>query len=674
MLKRCTMKKIVLIFSTVFFYNSFGQVFINEVDGDTPGTDTNEIVEIKSTIPNYSLTGLVLVLFNGGTSGTSNLSYQAFDLDGFSTDINGIFLLGRSAVVPAPSIIFSTTFIAAGGLQNGPDAVALYTGNASDFPTNTAATSTNLVSGFAYASSGSVLPTLLMNVFGQTVCLFESQPTGSASKSFQRKNDGTWEVKTPTPAVPNDGSGISLNYITTTTNLSNNSATTLPTVTEGHSVIFTFTTTNPVSTTPLIINFTLANTNFTTADYLGSLSATIPVGQSSVNHTIQILNDGLNDGDEEAIFSMGAVASGYNINNNNIVIRVNNINFISLPFGTPTNPTFGQVSNTAPLNYYSSIEGLAGNALKQALQAIIANPNVVHGQNYGDVYEIIRVADQNPANSNQVWLIYTEEGRSKIDEQSGSITLGKYNREHIYCQSRGGFSDGTSSMADGIDIWEPAGPNIITTGHADAHHIRPVDSNENSSRNDRNYGVDYNGPAGTTSNAWKGDASRALFYMGVRYNGLNVVNGNPANAPVGQIGDLATLLNWNALDPADDYEMNRNNYIYTWQMNRNPFIDYPLLASYIYGANFGQPWHATLSNSAFAELKVNVFPNPTTDFIKTSGITDTTTIEIYGITGSKVFQTVINQDTKINLQLAKGFYMIKLSTIDKMILKKLVIE
>ncbi len=75
--------------------------------------------------------------------------------------------------------------------------------------------------------------------------------------------------------------------------------------------------------------------------------------------------------------------------------------------------------------------------------------------------------------------------------------------------------------------------------------------------------------------------ARALFYMAVRFNGLDVVNGDPSEyqvdgvTPSGNIGDLATLLTWNTTDPRDDFEMNRNNYIYTWQMNRNPFIDYP---------------------------------------------------------------------------------------------------
>ena len=90
------------------------------------------------------------------------------------------------------------------------------------------------------------------------------------------------------------------------------------------------------------------------------------------------------------------------------------------------------------------------------------------------------------------------------------------------------------------------------------------------------------------------------------FDGLNVINGNPSDAIVGQIGDLATLLNWNTSDPSDDFEMNRNNIVYTWQMNRNPFIDYPSLADYIWGNHVGDIWFSTLSTQNESGLKVSI--------------------------------------------------------------------
>jgi hypothetical protein len=363
----------------------------------------------------------------------------------------------------------------------------------------------------------------------------------------------------------------------------------------------------------------------------------------------------------------------YNLSNNSIIIRVNDINFTTLPFGTPANPTFGNVTSTAPVGYYSSIEGLSGAALKQGLQNIIANPSVVRTHTYGDLAVILKKADQNPANSNQVWLIYTEEPRSKFDYQTGNSIIGKWNREHIYCQSRGGFADATSGTPAGINVWSPAGPDIIATGHSDAHHIRAVDGQENSSRNNRNYGVDYNGPSGVTG-TWNGDVARALFYMGVRYNGLNVVNGNPVENIIGQIGDLATLLQWNHSDPADDFEMNRNNYIYTWQVNRNPFIDYPNLADYIYGSNFGQQWFSTLKVNEVRDTKIVLFPNPAKDQITIAGITSKSDVSIYSLSGQLLFQTSIMGETNIKLDLTSGIYLCKITSDYNSVIKKITIK
>ena len=117
-------------------------VLINEVDADTPGADTQEFIELyDGGVGNTQLDGLVVVFYNG----SSDVSYNAFDLDGLTTDAHGFFLLGNAAVNPAPDIIFPNN-----GLQNGPDGVALYMGDASAFPSGTAATTDNLIDAVVY--------------------------------------------------------------------------------------------------------------------------------------------------------------------------------------------------------------------------------------------------------------------------------------------------------------------------------------------------------------------------------------------------------------------------------------------------------------------------------------------------------------------------------------------
>ena len=71
---------------------------INEVDADTPGSDTAEFVELyDGGAGNTPLDGLVVVFFDGATTGSGNQSYAAFDLDGYSTDANGYFVWGIPA-------------------------------------------------------------------------------------------------------------------------------------------------------------------------------------------------------------------------------------------------------------------------------------------------------------------------------------------------------------------------------------------------------------------------------------------------------------------------------------------------------------------------------------------------------------------------------------------------
>jgi len=162
--------------------------------------------------------------------------------------------------------------------------------------------------------------------------------------------------------------------------------------------------------------------------------------------------------------------------------------------------------------------------------------------------------------------------------------------------------------------------------------------------------------------------------MAVRYNGLSVVNGNPANTTLGQLGDLALLLQWNHSDPSDDFEMNRNNYIYTWQINRNPFIDYPDLADYIWGTHTGEPWFAALATSTFDSRQIVVYPNPAHDYFMLSGIRGEGQLEIYNVSGAKLFSQSFIGETRIDVNLASGMYVAKITSDNKTTMRKLLVQ
>jgi len=660
----------ITFFLTSWFSNS--QVVINEIDPDTPSTDQKEFIELHSTTANFSLNGYVLVFYNATSTSpySGTLSYNAIDLDGYSTDVNGNFLVGNVLLSPTPALSMTDNI-----LQNGPDAIALYLANGSDFPINTPVTATGLVDAIAYSNSATTQPTALMTALSLTVCVNENSTSNAANHSIQRKLDGTYEVKIPTPGMNNDGSGIVLNYMTTTFNS--------PNYTEGQPVNITFTTTTPV-TSNTTFTISLDNGNFNSSDFTFDTnnSVTINSGSSTATKTVNLTDDTLEEGDEELVLYISSLPVDVVSSNNSIVRRVADTDFQVANFGTPLAPTFGQVSSTAPAGYYASLEGLSGAALKQALQDIIANPSVVHLHSYADMWDIIRVADTNPLNSGQIWDMYLEIPMSKIDQQNSSSIVGKWNREHIFPQSRGGFDVALGDYADGINIWNSTSAASTIDGVSDAHHIRAENGQENSSRNNKNYGTVnsatvYAGPVGTQG-SWRGDVARACFYMAVRFNGLNVLNGDPSEYnganPSGNIGDLATFLTWNVSDPKDDFEMNRNNYVQTWQNNRNPFIDYPLLADYIFGAQYGQPWFSALASASFDTSEVRVFPNPAAEHIFVSGLSGTSKVEIFSVSGAKVFEKTINEDQMIPIDFESGMYFVKISNEEKQIVKKIIVK
>ena len=180
-------------------------VIINEVDADTPGTDAAEFVELyDGGVGNTALDGLVLVFFNGN----GGVAYAAFDLDGFSTDANGYFTAANPAV-PGVDLVFNPG--AAGLLQNGEDAVALYAGNASDFPSGTAVTAANLRDAIVYDTDDADEPGLLVLLNAGQAPVNENGGGSAGTQSNGRcpngaggaRNTSPYAQGTPTPDGPN---------------------------------------------------------------------------------------------------------------------------------------------------------------------------------------------------------------------------------------------------------------------------------------------------------------------------------------------------------------------------------------------------------------------------------------------------------------------------------------
>lgn len=651
----------ILVSSLLFFVFctlSAQVLVINELDSDNPSTDTAEFVEIKSQTPNFSTDGYILVFFNGSTSGNDS-SYLVIDLNGYTTDNNGLLVIGSAGVGPFPQLLISENLI-----QNGADAVAIYQDSPTAFPEDTMANITNLIDVLIYDTSDPD-DLGLIDIFNDdpnfaSITQINEGSSGSAN-SIQRNNDGSYFTATPTPRRLNDGSGNPINPITISVSDIQ--------IDEGASLEITFTSEVNV-TSDLNFDITLNNFGFNTTDYAGSTSLTIANGQNSISTTILLVDDTDDEGDEVLEISFINLIEPIVPFNNKVEVRVVDNDFTMAPWGTPVNPTFGQVTSTQPTGYYNSLDGLSGVALRQALQNIIANPSVVRAQTYADVFDILKEADQNPENSNQVWLVYSEEGRAKLDLQTTSSNAGKWNREHTFPRSLGGFNNiEDDEIADGINIFWETKADSLRHANSDAHALRAADAAENSSRGNQHYGQ-YIGPSGTLG-SFRGDVARGVLYLEIRYNGLEVVNGFPS--AVGQIGDLATLLDWHRNDPPDDYEMNRNNLVYNWQYNRNPFIDQPELVEYIWGNNVGENWDQTLSIEEIVSNDLTIYPNPSNGHFQIKGLNKETQIDLYTIDG-KLLSEYYCTGNYVDLNVSSGIYIIKLKQGNRIYTKKLIIN
>jgi hypothetical protein len=654
------MKKIWLVVCVVLaFAKSESQVVINELDTDTPSTDDMEFVELKSDTPFYSLDGFVLVFFNGSSSASSGMgrSYYVRDLDGLTTDINGLVVLGSSLVSPVPDQLLPES-----NIQNGADAVAIYRGSDTDWPNRAFATQTDLVSALIYDTDDAD-NSALMTLLGINVQYNEDENNNKLTESVQRKADGTYETKAPTPHSLNNATTPTYNGVSFTASRSE--------LTEPDTFDITFTLTQ-APTADFTLDFTLDNLRFNAADYTGASSFTILAGQTSTLLSFSILDDAIDEGDESLTIDINNnLPAGFKRLYDNTEIFVIDNDFQVAGYGTPLAPTYGNVTSTAATNYYRSLDNLASSQLEQAVTALIAEENVVRIHTYDDVTNILKISDASPLNSNNVWLMYTEQERRVIDFQTSSTSTGKWNREHIWSRSRGRFTSiEYDGIGDGMFIWTETNADSLRHGNSDAHHLRAVDGPENSSRGNNDF-PEYNGPAGSQG-SWHGDVARALFYMDHRFNNLALVDGNPANTSVGQLGDLATLIQWHRNDPPDDFEMNRNNVIYTWQFNRNPFIDYPELAEYIYGNLIGQNF--TLSQETEELSQIILSPNPSTTFLRIDNVHNPLEVVIYDAFGRITLKEKLTQSASIKHHLASGMYLVHLKEGDQTRVEKLMVK
>lgn len=262
--------------------------------------------------------------------------------------------------------------------------------------------------------------------------------------------------------------------------------------------------------------------------------------------------------------------------------------------------------------YWSSVDGKSGGTLWTAVST--ATKAGFSSIGYDGLYSAYLKTDIYPSDSvgkaGKIWDMYGECIFSSTNTcGSYNSVCDCYNREHSIPQSWWG--GGTGNI--GNDIF----------------HVVPTDGKVNGVRGNNEYGIvnggtnwvgNKSGSAGSWStdrptiasaagesvngsgtvfepkSQYKGDLARGLLGTIVKWQqtdlttGNNFFSGNYTAAGYYGLTKRAVILlmKWHREDPVSQKEIDRNNGIQNTQGNRNPFIDYPYLAEYIWGEHAGE--------------------------------------------------------------------------------------
>lgn len=238
-------------------------------------------------------------------------------------------------------------------------------------------------------------------------------------------------------------------------------------------------------------------------------------------------------------------------------------------------------------NYYNSIDtSLRGDDFRDKLANLITTTHTNY-TSYAGLANAYKTTDAVPNKSGYITWFYTG---TEVKFSGFGGKGGQTNREHVWPKDGGNAFSETSECG------------------SDAHHLRPTECNLNSTRGSKSFGeveqstqnvVNQNKSAsygdGTADSlcytsgsffypaaGYRGATARILMYVQTRWGNkfnLQFVDGAGHSKT---IGDFKTLMKWHLEELPTQEEINRNQAVYEIQGNRNPFIDHPEYAAYIY--------------------------------------------------------------------------------------------
>lgn len=322
----------------------------------------------------------------------------------------------------------------------------------------------------------------------------------------------------------------------------------------------------------------------------------------------------------------------------------------------------------APTGYYAGAQGKNKGALLAALEDIVGEHTTL---GYGDLWDLYYESDV--TSEGYIWDMYSTSKYTPGKNQCGNYTsIGDcYNREHSMPKS---WFDDQSPM------------------YSDAFHLYPTDGKVNGQRSNYPFGECANGSYVSSSGGvkalgrlgtstfsgysgtvfepddqYKGDFARSYFYMAAAYNS-RIDEWNSAQLagnsyPCFSAWSVNLLMKWHREDPVSQKETNRNEVVYKWQGNRNPFIDHPELAEYVWGTKTGEGWMPGGTSSD--PIIINPDANETYDCgvvskgrttsinipLQTTGITEELTVRVQNANFSVTPDEVSVADAKAGISL-----------------------
>ena len=384
----------------------------------------------------------------------------------------------------------------------------------------------------------------------------------------------------------------------------------------------------------LSIALTFASVGFLKGNsYKEVLATSYPT--SSVTKNIN-LND-LSDSDIRAYYSSlsslpESERQGTNLLKNLKPILKNNQKYFS----------YGSGATTAVWQMYEIVDRDWEKSPASAIPGYDAATNTITNYSYGK-------SASSPGMNPYIHALYVNRDKENGTKAWGDHTQTNYgiNQEHIWPKSAGFGQDeyGTGARGDIMHLW--AGNGRVNGYHHNNWYYGFVDKNQSYDDAGNDYPYLAGNLKGTSKtfggtnpvfepqDSDKGDIARAIFYMAARYNYLSgsdsdgIDSGNPnleivnnvtsfvkaeyysTTTKTGKMGILQDLLEWNRIDPPDEWEIHRNNLCYNnYTNNRNPFIDFPQWAEYVWGQS---------NNGTYVSTPTGV-ANPATDSINDSAL------------------------------------------------------